>query len=92
MRPTRHGLAACAFLLALAAPASASELVVVGEAGERRIDDPHLPPRAATDLTGPRTARSAGAEGGPSARSSRGPSVRRVLLRHRRAGRITEER
>ena len=67
--------------LALAAPASASEVLHVEGGRTVAVDDPTLPPRAATDLPAPPpgTPRALG----PRARSAaaRGPSVTAVLRR-----------
>lgn len=84
MRLTQNvAAAACIAMLVLAAPASASELLVAGDGGVRRVDDPYLP---APDLPPV-----PGAGASPAARASGGPSVRRVLRDLLRGGAITEE-
>lgn len=95
MRMTAHALGACLAFLLLAAPASASEVLVVGPHGARTVEDPYLPPRSASDLPPPSrssdgSSRSAGRA--PRARAAReGPSVRRALLSLYRSGDITRE-
>lgn len=82
---TSHLLAACAACLALAAPAAASEVLVAGEDGVRRVQDPYLP---SLDLPPVPGARAAAPE--PRARAA-GPSVRRVLRDLLLSGAITQE-
>ncbi len=69
--PSRLALIALAAALAWAAPAHASEVIVVGATGAERVEDPFVPSRAETDL-------------GPGARAA--PRIRAVELGQRREG------
>ena len=87
----RTGILALLAGLALAGPAAASPVLHV-EGGEvRRVEDPFLPTRAASDLPGIDPAR-APAPASATARTAaaRGPSVRRILREELLAGRLLQ--
>ncbi|MEX2195621.1 MAG: D-glucuronyl C5-epimerase family protein [Thermoleophilaceae bacterium] len=84
MRMTAHLGAACAAFLALAAPAAASELLVVDGDRVRKVEDPYLPALDLPPAPGMPKA-------DPRAGTAAGPSVRRALLSLYRAERITRD-
>lgn len=82
----RPALAAALTLAVAATPAQAAPVLEVGPDGASLRNDPYLPPRAETDLQGPRVRTAP-----PRARAAAGPTVREAISRAYENGAISAD-